>query len=168
MDLVYVLVLFGAILGGLFFFLRASQKRPAEKTRSVDRPQPSTEPRHFFLQVHGIYHRNADGSSRQKIIRSCGPGDPLVLVPEPENKYDPDAIKVCRPDGTQLGYVPSGHSSKLSNELAIGWTFRVTADQVFAADRPGHVGCRIRLDVLTMSEATQDLKSRKQRPSGEL
>jgi hypothetical protein len=144
MDLVYVLVLFGAILGGLFFLVRAFQKRPAKQTSSVDQPQPSTEPRHFFLQVHGIYHRNADGSSRQKIIRSCRPGDLLVLAPEPENKYDPDAIKVCRPDGAQLGY------------------FRVTADEVFAADRPGYVGCRIRLDVLTMSERTERRKKHNQ------
>jgi hypothetical protein len=162
MDLVYVLVMFGAILGGLFFLLCAFQKRPAKQTSSVDQPQPSPEPRHFFLQVHGIYHRNEDGSSRQKIIRSCHPGDPLALVPEPENKYDPDAIKVCRPDGAQLGYVPSGHSSKLSNELAIGWTFRVTADEVFTADRPGYVGCRIRLDVLTMSERTERRKKHNQ------
>jgi hypothetical protein len=162
MDSLYVLVAFGAGLGGLYLLLRVSQKRPAEQTRSVDQPQPSTKPRHFFLQVHGIYHRNADGSSRQKIIRSCRPGDPLILLPEPANKYDPDAIKVCRPDGAQLGYVPGGHSSKLSNELEIGWTFRVTVDEVFAADRPGQVGCRIRLEVLTMSERTEQRKKHNQ------
>jgi hypothetical protein len=49
----------------------------------------------------------------------------------------------------------AGHSSKLNHEQAIGWTFRVTVDEIFAADRPGYVGCRLRLDVLTMSNRTE-------------
>jgi len=162
MDFLYVLILFGAILGGLFFLLSALQKRPAKPAKSMDQPYLSAEPKHFFLQVHGIYHRNADGSSRQKIIRSCSPGDPLVLVPEPDNQYDPDAIKICRSDDAQLGYVPSERSSYLGNQLEIGWTFRVTVDEIFAADRPGCVGCRMRLEVLTMSQRTEQRKKHNQ------
>ena len=43
MDLLYVLVLFGAILVGIFFLLRGFQKHPAAQTRSVDQPQPSNQ-----------------------------------------------------------------------------------------------------------------------------
>ena len=39
--------------------------------------------RSFNKQVHGIFHKNADGSSRQKIIRDCSEGEQLQLIPEP-------------------------------------------------------------------------------------
>lgn len=131
MDFLYALILFGAVLGGIFFLLSALQKRPAKPAKSMDQPHLADESRHFFLQV---------------------------LVPEPDNKYDPDAIRVCRSDDAQLGYVPSERSSYLNNQLAIGWTFRVTVDEVFPADRPGCVGCRMRFEVLTMSKRTEQRK----------
>lgn len=33
------------------------------------------------------------------------PGDPVVLTPEPENPYDPSAIRVDH-NGNKLGYIP--------------------------------------------------------------
>jgi len=120
------------------------------------------EKRHFFLQVHGIYHRNSDGSSRQKIIRSCFPGEVLQLVPEPDNSHDPDAIKVCRSSGEQLGYLDASSAARFTSDMAIGWTFRVTAEEIFAADKPGMVGCKIRIAVLTMSYRTEARKRKKQ------
>ena len=131
---------------------------------------PSTgtqvELRHFLLQVHGIYHRNRDGSSRQQIIRNCHAGEVLRLVPEPDNPYDQDAIKVCRENGDQLGYLDAGNAMRITGELSIGWTFRVTVDEVFAADRRGCFGCRIRIGVLTMSARTEARRKKKSAKGG--
>jgi HIRAN domain len=59
----------------------------------------------YFVQVHGIFHRNPDSSDRQKIIRECRPGEDVHLMPEPDNPIDPNAIAVLRENGEQLGYV---------------------------------------------------------------
>jgi len=111
----------------------------------------SDEHRHFFLQVHGIYHHNRDGSDRQHVIRSCHVGELLKLVAEPDNPYDENAVKVCRENGDQLGYLDSVNAMRFTHDMSIGWTYRVTADEIFAADRRGKYGCRIRVGVLTMS-----------------
>jgi len=73
----------------------------------------------FHLKVSGVSHRNADGSSRQKIIERCHPGEIVLLIREPENRYDADAIRVCRQSGEQIGYVPAEHSAHLGEELDI-------------------------------------------------
>jgi hypothetical protein len=114
-----------------------------------------------MLQVHGLYHRNRDGSSRQQIIRSCRAGDVLNLVPEPDNPHDPCAIKVCRESGAQLGYLDEVNATRITGDLSLGWTYRVTVDEIFAADRQGYCGCRIRIGVLTMSERTEARRKKK-------
>jgi hypothetical protein len=83
----------------------------------------------FFSQVHGIKHTNDDGSSRQEIIARCYEGEELFLVPEPANRYDPDAVKICRVNGEQLGYWPA--DGRMAHDLAIGWTYRVTIHEIY-------------------------------------
>lgn len=101
------------------------------------------------MQVHGIFHKNINGSSRQVIIRSCRNGELLRLVAEPDNLYDPGAVKVCRTNGDQLGYLPAEHAFRIAQDLAGGARFRVTVDDVSEFDdNPGKFGCRVRLAVL--------------------
>jgi hypothetical protein len=122
------------------------------------------EKRCFYQQVHGIYHRNDDGSSRQTVISKCVPGEELNLVPEPDNPHDPNAVKVCRMNGEKLGYLSSEFASRYLNETAMGWTYRVTVEEIFAADRRGTHGCKIRFGVLTMSRRTEEReRKRKQK-----
>jgi hypothetical protein len=71
-----------------------------------------TVARSFKAQVHGINHGNPDGISRQKIISDCYTGEVLRLIPEPDNRYDECAIKVCRESGEQLGYWQGGDSRR--------------------------------------------------------
>jgi HIRAN domain len=58
----------------------------------------------FTTQVQGIYHDNADGLSRQEIISRCHVREEVFRVPEPDNPKDPEAVKVCRKNGEQIGY----------------------------------------------------------------
>lgn len=48
--------------------------------------------------IAGIPHRNPD-------LSKLSVGQELSLVPEPENKFDPNAIKVMA-DSSHLGYIP--------------------------------------------------------------
>jgi hypothetical protein len=114
----------------------------------------------FTTQVHGIYHDNADGSSRQEIISRCHVGEEVLLVPEPDNPNDPEAVKICRKNGEQIGYW-RGYSD-LAYRLRIGWTFHVTIDEIYAfEDRPKDHGVRLRVEILTMSRRTEELKRRR-------
>lgn len=134
---------------------------PAKQIIKAD-PSPPEGERHFFQQVHGVYYRNDDGSSRQSIIRNCHRGDELRLVPEPENPHGSNATKVCRLNGEQLGYLSSEFAARYVNETAMGWTYRVTVEDVFATNRAGSYGCKIRFEVLTMSYRTEERKRKAQ------
>lgn len=60
----------------------------------------------LIAYVIGVTYTNADGSSRQEIIGNCKKGDELILLREPSNPNDPNAIKVCM-------FKKSGFLSKL-------------------------------------------------------
>jgi len=59
--------------------------------------------RHFHTKVVGVSHENDDGSSRQAIIRKCKPLEKLDLDHDEGNPHDPNAVRVCRENGGQLG-----------------------------------------------------------------
>jgi hypothetical protein len=60
------------------------------------------------IEVHGEAQLNSDGTSRQDIIARCREGEYIELVAEPDNPADPEAVKVCRKNGEQIGYLPRG------------------------------------------------------------
>lgn len=60
------------------------------------------EERVFYFRVAGISHFEVDAQSP-----SFAPGQPILLVPEPSNPADPNAIRVMSPDmNLTAGYVP--------------------------------------------------------------
>jgi hypothetical protein len=166
------------VLIGVYFLAhqwpRDSKLSSVSESYSVSEPSPVLNPpavqekRHFFAQVHGIHHKNTDGSSRQRIIRSCQPGELVLLVPEPDNPADPDALKVCRQNGEQLGYVTADLAFRLTADMAIGWTYRATVEEIYSfADRPHAFGCRLRIGVLTMSTRTEQRLQKKKKKTAE-
>lgn len=52
------------------------------------------EVKHFYSKVSGVTFKNSDGTERQRIIENCHTGEVLLLVREPDNKYNPRAVKV--------------------------------------------------------------------------
>ena len=65
--------------------------------------------------IAGVQHR----PGAAKAIKDLKPGDDLNLVPEPENKYDPNAVKIETLEGEFLGYVPKKFSSTVSAALMV-------------------------------------------------
>lgn len=123
------------------------------------RSPAGTKNRVFFTQVHGIKHKNDDGSSRQEIIGRCHDGEELMLVPEPTNSHDPNAVKICRRNGEQLGYWQA--DGRMANDLATGWTYLVTIDEIYPFEEDHKKrGVRLRVEVLTMSRRTEERKRR--------
>jgi hypothetical protein len=65
--------------------------------------------RRIRSKVVGVSQRNADGQRREDIIiKHVQVGDSLVLLREPDNRYDPNAVQVWsakEPAVAQIGYL---------------------------------------------------------------
>jgi len=68
--------------------------------------------RKFFIA--GVQHHQMN-----KVINDLVEGEELNLVPEPDNKFDPNAIKI-EYEGTMLGYVPKKLSAEIAAALETG------------------------------------------------
>ena len=56
----------------------------------------------------------------QVAVEALAPHEPLRLEPEPDNAYNPRAIRLSRRDGVALGYVPDYLANELAEALAPG------------------------------------------------
>ena len=72
-----------------------------------------------ILKIAGINHRQ--GISRYVGRVEC------ALVPEPDNEFDPDAIKVVAEDRHHLGYIQSGQTEMVCWLTANEFPYRCTA-----------------------------------------
>ena len=72
-----------------------------------------------ILKIAGINHRQ--GISRYVGRVEC------ALVPEPDNEYDTDAIKIVAEDRHHLGYIPSGQTEMVCWLAANEFPYRCTA-----------------------------------------
>jgi hypothetical protein len=60
----------------------------------------------FYTKIVGVKHSNPDGTHRSRLLAESVAFETLDLRLEPENKFDTNAIAVCRNDtGEQLGYL---------------------------------------------------------------
>lgn len=66
----------------------------------------------FYTKVAGVTFDNADGTSRQSIIKKCSPGEDVIFKPMPSKEY-PDAIGVFTAKGKQLGFL----KAELAHEM---------------------------------------------------
>jgi hypothetical protein len=89
----------------------------------AEKPQSGTA-RSFFTKVAGVTFEG-----RQRVVARCSVGEGLVLVRDPENRFDKGAIKVMRLNGEQLGFIPAdvsrnGDSSGLAFRMDRGKTYQ--------------------------------------------
>jgi hypothetical protein len=69
-------------------------------------PKGRTESKTFYTKVAGVTKKNSDGERRQSIIKELSAGDRVNLIREPDNRYDPNAIRVDSSFG-HIGYIPA-------------------------------------------------------------
>lgn len=110
----------------------------------------------IIAYVIGVTYRNADGSSRQEIIRNCRKGDELMLLREPSNPYDVNAIKVCvpkkpsflsrllrrKPVLSQLGYLSEYVASRIVPLMDEGVHVQAVVNEIEQSEKveTGHSG----------------------------
>ena len=92
--------------------------------------------------------RVAGVSFRQSSMKKVVEGHKLILISEPTNKYDPNAIMVCLGDTEdQIGYIPKSEAPDVKKLLEEG---KVKGCKVLFVGRPGPrkpIGCRIAIEV---------------------
>ena len=96
-------------------------------------------------KIVGVSKDNSDGSSRQKIIKEeVAEDDLLGLVLDPENKFDPNAIKVLSKNGNQIGYLSKDIAERMRFAILNETDIRVRASWV-NGDKMVGVGLRIEM-----------------------
>jgi hypothetical protein len=69
----------------------------------------------FYTKIVGVKHSNPDGTPRSRLLAESVAFETLDLRFEPENKFDPNAIAVCRNDtGEQLGYLDARMAAEVT------------------------------------------------------
>ena len=71
----------------------------------------------------GVSHRSNDGTSRQKIIAACEPLERLLLHHDEHNPHDPNAVRVCRQDGEQIGFLKAELAEEVVYRSARGYRY---------------------------------------------
>ena len=71
---------------------------------------------HIHTYIAGVKFRGAEARER---ITALAPGARLTLRPEPDNEYDPNAVKVLA-GGVHVGYLPKRDSQNVAKLIADG------------------------------------------------
>ena len=99
----------------------------------------------YDSKVVGVTRENDDGTLRQQIIRQeVAEEDPLYLEAEPDNPYDPNAIKVLSKDKNQIGYLKRELAEKVRPAIDNQTEIHAKASWVNGEEIIG-VGIRIEL-----------------------
>jgi len=107
--------------------------------------------------VAGTGFANSNGTSRAAIVRRhCRPGDCALLVREPNNPYDKDAIAVfvsvprffglfgrCN---AQIGYIKAGTAGSLAKKLDSGVRVVATVKNMYAPEGTDHPRVTLHLE----------------------
>lgn len=124
---------------------------------TFDTPVPA-----MSLAVVGADFDNEDGSNRRFEIALCAPGDPIELVPEPDNPADPQAVAVFSERGSQIGYVRAERAPRVGQLVREGRDVRA----VFQRRAPFGAWVRVGFDG-NAPELTEAMMAEDGRVAGE-
>lgn len=97
------------------------------------------------MNLSGVTHAH-NGVKAQDAIRHCHVGEELELIPDPKNRFDNDAVRVCRKNGDQVGWWPA------ETVMAGDWS---SPERMMLADFLRR-GCLFRATVEDLDEFTPD------------
>jgi len=80
--------------------------------------------------VAGVQHHHL-----HKVIKEIEEGDYLDLIPDPSNKFDPNAVRIEH-NSTMLGYVPKKFSAEVSAALEIDPRFECSITKLDRDAKP--------------------------------
>lgn len=99
----------------------------------------------FSTKISGVTFDNPDGSSRQLYLKKSSPNELLLLKREFDNPIDENAIKLVKPNGKQLGYIPSKNAETLAPQMDNGIKFFAQVTQITGGEEDKSYGANIRI-----------------------
>ncbi len=96
-------------------------------------------------------------SEMQANIALCKPGDKLTMIREPDNPFDPNAIKVYK-DKMPLGYINRDLASQLAPRIDNGNKYMCIIQAVTGGGKKLH-GVNIMIDTIEPPEPVATIKT---------
>jgi hypothetical protein len=97
-----------------------------------------------YIMAKGV---SFDG--RQEEIKKLILGEKLLLVPEPTNPVDPNAISIVRAENNgHIGYVPRDVTDVFHRGWEVGFIFEAFVDSMGEARKGGNIGVKVGIDIL--------------------
>jgi hypothetical protein len=120
--------------------------RPQREQKMLAAISPTSS---FYTKIAGVTFMNDDGSWRQEVITRCRIGKALKLVRNPEDEFDPAAVKVMRVNGEQLGHVPAhvsrgGDPSGLADRMDGGQEYQCRISEITGGGPGDELRCEYR------------------------
>ena len=92
----------------------------------------------FYSKVAGVTHKGPDGTDRQSVIaKHIKVGSKLEAIPEPDNKYDKNAIGLWftkkgffSSSRFHIGYIDADKADRLSGEMQRGKEVLITVKDI--------------------------------------
>jgi hypothetical protein len=106
------------------------------------------KPMYLLYDVTGEAQTNPDGTVRQDEIRRCGEGDDVSLVPEPDNPFDKNAVKVVSERGICVGYIARTEVKEIGRFIRDGRLRNANINRIFGGGPGQHYGVRVRAVIL--------------------
>ena len=79
----------------------------------------------FMTKIVGVTYENDDGASRQALLSECQEGDKLLIVRQPDNPHDKNAVAVIHEStGQQLGFLSRDIARDVAKAIKKGVTYR--------------------------------------------
>lgn len=123
----------------------------AETTLEDDFYRGIDQREEFFTKVVGVTFEN-----RQEVVQNLHEGEELRLVREPENRFDPNAIRVENQQGDQIGYFNSRMAKHLAPVLDKGGEY-----QVLVSSLTGGKNKNLGVNILVNRASGQDQAAKK-------
>lgn len=116
---IVILIIVFIVLFALFS--NNNTKKPPEDlyTKSLIHPvkvETSTVENTLFFEVTGVHISNR----KNHLINNCSEYDQVELIPEPNNEYDSDAIKI-KCNGKLIGYIKSDETELVHDILKLNY-----------------------------------------------
>lgn len=95
------------------------------------------------------FHTKVVGSTfcgGQELLKMIEPGQKVQLVPEPDNKYDKNAIQIYISDNDRLGYIPKETAPIIHEEWSKQRILKVEVAEITGKGK-ANLGANLKVEV---------------------